>query len=474
MSRPDQPKPNYRLFMWSGSARPAPATFADEQTVRCFGVRAAWRGEVPDTLRYWIVRWNLVCRFYFHPGMPLVYTVWIDNKLAHYSFVLPRLGRIAPMSAGDLEIGPCWTAPEFRLRGLYSSVVRQILTAHWEPSRVFWLLTREKNRASFRVAHGLGFDEVAQCRRVRRLVLPLHHFPLATREGGVTPLAESRAARDLVFERQRYNARSQRTATGPLDKELLKHGAETVPLMLREPYVEYHDLIRRHATPGMKVVDICAGDGAHSITAALAGAEAYALDIAEESLKAAERRASAVGQSLRTICANSEKLPFVDSSIDMLTCAGGLSYMDRATFMAEVMRVLRPGGIFLFVDSFDYNPIYRLNRLLHVIRGERTLSTMRRMPDPSLLRRLGELFEAVDIRYFGILVFLFPVLFRLFGAARAASLVSSADRRLARFKNFSFKIVVLARRPSPRSLVSDGAAGAAAHRRPDATASQIL
>lgn len=474
MSRSGPVKTAYTLFTWSEGTRPAPVAFADGYTVRCVDVRAAWRGELPDLLSVWVERWSLVCNFYLQWRMPLVYTVWNDKKLAHYSFVLPPMNRIALMSAGDFEIGPCWTAPDFRRQGLYSSTVRQIISDHWKPSRCFWILSRREDQASCRVISSTGFEEVAQCIRAKRCVLRLAHYPLVTVEGRPMKLAESQAVRDMVVERQRYNARSRRILTGQLDEEVLKHGAETVPLTLREPYVEYHDAIRRHVVPGMKVVDLCAGAGAHSITAALGGAEAYALDVAEKSLEAAKRRASAAGTCLQTICSNAEKLPFTDNSIDMLTCAGGLSYMDRETVMTELVRVLRPGGIFLFVDSFDYNPIYRHNRWLHVLRGERTLSTMRRMPDPSLLRRLDELFEVVDIRYFGILVFLLPVLSRLFGAARAASLISAADRRLALFRNFSFKIVVLARRPRAKIVGSQRIGGTMVHRRSDAKALQII
>ena len=52
----------------------------------------------------------------------------------------------------------------------------------------------------------------------------------------------------------------------------------------------------------------------------------------------------------------------------------------------EIHRVLKQNGIFICIDSLNENPIYKLNRYLHYLRGNRTKSTLKRMPDRKLLK----------------------------------------------------------------------------------------
>ena len=49
-----------------------------------------------------------------------------------------------------------------------------------------------------------------------------------------------------------------------------------------------------------------------------------------------------------------EKLPFADASFDLVTCrTAPHHFADVAAFVAEVARVLRPGGVFGLVDNIS-------------------------------------------------------------------------------------------------------------------------
>ncbi len=118
-----------------------------------------------------------------------------------------------------------------------------------------------------------------------------------------------------------------------------------------------------------------------------------------------------------------EQLPFADASFDVVACAGALSYGEVVTVADEILRVLKPGGRFICVDSLNTNPLYRLNRWMHYARGERSRSTLLRMPSLRSLDVYRQRFPSVDVAYFGAMTFLVPTLAAAFG-----ELSSSAHR----------------------------------------------
>jgi len=243
-------------------------------------------------------------------------------------------------------------------------------------------------------------------------------------------------ALDRETERQRYNARATRqlaTALGP-------DGAESVALTFRRPYLVYEEIIRRHARPGLAVLDLCCGDGVHSLTTARLGADVTASDLAEHNLAVARQRAARAHLPLRTLLANAENVPLPATSIDLLTCAGSLSYVDLEKFLAEARRLLRPGGAFIFVDSLNHNPVYRFNRFVHHLRGRRSRSTLVRMPTLTTLERIRQDFPDLQVSYHGIFSFLAPLL-RPFGSARAARWLDCADAKITPLRGHAFKIV---------------------------------
>ncbi|HET9200194.1 MAG TPA: methyltransferase domain-containing protein [Dehalococcoidia bacterium] len=100
--------------------------------------------------------------------------------------------------------------------------------------------------------------------------------------------------------------------------------------------------------PGQQVLDIAAGPG----TAALKIAElvkpegrVVASDISEEMAAEAMRRAKEVDlDNVEARRAAAEELPFADNSFDAITCVLGLMYAETQPAVAEIHRVLRPGG----------------------------------------------------------------------------------------------------------------------------------
>ncbi len=110
--------------------------------------------------------------------------------------------------------------------------------------------------------------------------------------------------------------------------------------------------------PGMRLIDVAGGTGdiAFRYLAALDrrdGAAVTVADINHEMLAVGRRRAARRGlaDAVEFVCADAERLPFPDGAVDAVTVAFGVRNMtDKPAALAEMRRVLRPGGRFLCLE----------------------------------------------------------------------------------------------------------------------------
>lgn len=250
---------------------------------------------------------------------------------------------------------------------------------------------------------------------------------------------------DKLIERDRYdNSSREKLATLREHTYYTSLWDKSFPEYLLSPYKYYHETIKTISYANCKQLDLCCGDGIHSFTGAFEGAEVTALDYAEGSIEIAKKRSTELGVKVNFKVADVEKLSFDDEQFNLVTCASSLSYLESQPFISEVFRVLKKNGAFVCVDSFNYNPIYKLNRFVHYLKGERTFSTLKRMPDYQTITLINELFTHVEVNYFGIFSFLAPFLSKIFGTKKASNIIDQLDKRFSFLKKFAFKIVIKA------------------------------
>jgi ubiquinone/menaquinone biosynthesis C-methylase UbiE len=131
-----------------------------------------------------------------------------------------------------------------------------------------------------------------------------------------------------------------------------------VPLLFA-PYAA--DLAERLALLGPKrILETAAGTGAvtEAILAALPEAEVVATDLNQAMLDVAAERIPSGRAEFRQ--ADAQALPFPDASFDAVVCQFGVMFFpDRGAGYREALRVLRPGGRFLFNvwDRIEDNPV---------------------------------------------------------------------------------------------------------------------
>jgi len=247
---------------------------------------------------------------------------------------------------------------------------------------------------------------------------------------------------DKKTECLRYDARAQSllSMSAPECGADQTFGSASIAPVLRAPYSYYEQCVSRYVTKDHDLLELGSGTGLHTDVLMRTGARVTASDISVHSLEVLSQR---IGR-IKTCVADIESLPFEDNSFDVVACAGSLSYGEPALVDAEIRRVLRPGGIFICVDSLNHHPLYRFNRWVHYRKGERTKSTLLRMPTIDRIQSISAGFEKVEIRYFGAVSYVMPVLAGIIGQNRAA-VISDVVDRIVNVRRAAFKFVLAAR-----------------------------
>lgn len=248
---------------------------------------------------------------------------------------------------------------------------------------------------------------------------------------------------DKLIERARYDARAQSQLKQGAPVVDVPLGSQTMPAYLRAPYLFYEQKISQLLTSGHRVLELGAGGGMHTRALVQTGAQVTASDISRSSLDLLAQRFSGFGGNLRTEVADMEDLPFEAHSFDFVVSAGSLSYGEPSVVDAQIRRVLRPGGTLICVDSLNHNPIYRLNRWVHYLRGDRSRSTLKRMPDLVRIDSLSKGFSVAEANYFGAFSFVMPVFARLSGENTAQAISDRLDRVIG-VRRLAFKFVLVA------------------------------
>ena len=131
---------------------------------------------------------------------------------------------------------------------------------------------------------------------------------------------------------------------------------------------------------GGRFLDIATGAGHLAFAFAPLMSEVIALDITEAMLEIVERESVARGLgNISTVLAPAEELPFPAEHFEGVGCrVAPHHFHDVRAFVAEVVRVLKPGGFFILVDTLGIDDPLHDEALQH-------LETIR---DPSHVRNL--------------------------------------------------------------------------------------
>ena len=103
--------------------------------------------------------------------------------------------------------------------------------------------------------------------------------------------------------------------------------------------------------PGMKVLDVACGSGNLALVAAAKGADVTGLDIAENLIATAKKRAEEAGLDIKFDHGDAEAMPYEDNSFDLVMTMFGAMFAPRPdVVVSELSRVCRSGGVIAMVN----------------------------------------------------------------------------------------------------------------------------
>ncbi len=206
---------------------------------------------------------------------------------------------------------------------------------------------------------------------------------------------------DKLIEIKRYDEKALKIIN------YKKHSKKKNKNYINEPDKYYFKLFKK--LKKNKLLEIGAGTGENTLRLIKMKFNVCATDISPRSVEAMNKKYSKY-KNFSSKVVDMEKLPFRNESFDIIVSAGSLSYGDNNRVMNEIYRVLKLGGSVVLIDSLNDNPIYRFNRYIHYIKGNRSESTLKRMPNVNLIDKYIKKFGYGKVKFFGSITWAFPLL----------------------------------------------------------------
>ena len=171
-----------------------------------------------------------------------------------------------------------------------------------------------------------------------------------------------------------------------------------------EVHAPWMDSAMRFASAaGSSVLEIGVGLGSDHYRFAAAGCQMTALDLSSEHLRHTQRHMALEGLTTKAVLGDAEQMPFADACFDLVYSMGVLHHTPRTDkALAEVLRVLRPGGTALIGLYHRNSAFFWLETLLinGVLRGRlltrgwrRLLSDIEYRSDPAAAAPLVKVYS---------------------------------------------------------------------------------
>lgn len=141
---------------------------------------------------------------------------------------------------------------------------------------------------------------------------------------------------------------------------------------------------------GMSILDVGCASGIllHQISQKMKDVKLNGLDISPQMVILAKER---LGESIKIKEGSAHKLPYDDSSFDLVTCATSFHhYPDSQRALSEMFRVLKPGGKVVLLDVFIDGIMRKIAcRMLNILFQEKDTHLFTKDEMKNMFRQAG-------------------------------------------------------------------------------------
>ncbi len=173
-------------------------------------------------------------------------------------------------------------------------------------------------------------------------------------------------------------------------------------------YGEVVKIINQNAT-GV-VLDYGCGTGIKSAMYAKAGWHVHGIDISDKSIDAGNKILGK-NPNIKLSVMDCENTSFDDNSFDIIFDYGTFSSIDIEIAIKEILRVLKPQGALICIETLGHNPFANLKRRINQIVGKRTSWATNHIMTVDRWKFLKKHFDIFYIKHFNLLTMFFIPLF---------------------------------------------------------------
>ncbi len=159
-----------------------------------------------------------------------------------------------------------------------------------------------------------------------------------------------------------------------------------------------------------------------------------AVDISEEAIKKAKNKIKKGNENIDYRVDNCENLSLDSNSFDVVYGSGILHHLNLKKSLSELNRVLRKGGVIIFVEPLATNPLINIYR---------KFTPSARSPDEHPfksqdIKLINSTFKNVQIKYYGFLTLIFFPLYKSPENSKLFKIISSIDEVILKIKYLKF------------------------------------
>jgi len=221
-------------------------------------------------------------------------------------------------------------------------------------------------------------------------------------------------------------------------------------LLLQSAHLHFEKLVCNYVSvnPTGVMLDFGCGTGSRTVHLIPAGWSLIGIDISKESINIAQSHGAGKTQATEYLVMDGEAMSFSKNKFDLIVDYGSFSSLNMDLAIPEMVRVLKPGGSLIAIETLGNNLLFNCKRKWNVFRGNRTTWAADHIMKKAEWRKISAHFETVHIDYFGLTGLILVPLIRFLPhkiKIISTKLFSNVDKQLFKvemLRPLAFKTVV--------------------------------